>query len=120
MGSFKIIIIILCVVGFIIKTIAGDAKRERKAQAQPPKPRSPQRPNQSAPEQEILWTELPLPVETSTQSCCVERESIGRTAPMTSLEAIQATESIDDEARQTELDRWRRALIDSEILKTKF
>lgn len=112
MGSIKIIIIILCVVGFIIKTIAGDAKRDRKAQAQPttPQPRVPKIPVPPAVPQESPRTQ-PQPLPSIYN---VESEPVGSVSPMVAIEPI------DEEAQQAELDRWRRALIDSEILKTKF
>lgn len=115
MGSIKIIIIILCVVGFIIKTIAGDAKRERKAQHQPatPQPRVPEIPTSQQP---THWPEAQLPLSHYN----VEGESNSRIPPITSVNSVAMPEPIDEEERQAELDRWRRALIDSEILKTKF
>lgn len=118
MGSIKIIIIILCVVGFIIKTIAGDAKRDRKAQAQPtpPQPRAPKIPIPSTPQPPMQWPEAPP----SHSHYNVEGESIGRVSTMTTASSMVTHEPVDEEARQAELERWRRALIDSEILKTKF
>lgn len=116
MGSIKVIIGILIVVMFIIKTIAGDAKRDsaqQKPQAKPrQKPRQMPIPPFAPANQEINYSE---PVNIPQPQF---QEGEPMNPPMQS--PIVHNEPVIDEARQAEMDRWRRALIDSEILKTKF
>lgn len=127
MGSIKIIIAIIVLVIWIAKTIMGDAKqdeaRKRKAQSKPrPKPRPAQVP--LFPPDPIEEEIKPAPNFLDSpyaQSLSYAQETPKNETPSPIFEKpMEAQSAIDEEQRKAHIERWRRALIDSEILKRKF
>ena len=123
MGSIKIIIAIIVLVIWIAKTIMGDAKqdeaRKRKAQSKPRPAQVPLFPPDPI-EEEIKATPnfLDSPY---AQSLSYAQETPKNETPSPIFEnPMEAQSAIDEEQRKAHIERWRRALIDSEILKRKF
>lgn len=116
MDTSKLIIGILIVVFFIVKTIIGDAKKEQAKKSTPPPPKHPKTEfppffyddevksepvKSNMPPKHFQEGQSILNASASTQSSILELE-------------------ITEEQKQVDVERWRRAIIDSEILKTKF
>ena len=109
---------ILIIVFFIVKTIIGDAKKEQESNTtqQPPKrPKTvfPEFFNDDEPQKESIKEQ-----NYSSTSISAE-EGVSATAHMTAQTEMRSND-LDDEELQAHAERWRQAVIDSEILKTKF
>lgn len=109
MDSTKLIIGILIVVYFVVKAIFGDTKKEhKKSDAQPKK-----NPKTIFPPF-FYEEESKKDVETKNETPAFKQEgqSVTTARPSTILP--------ENDESQVDVERWRRAIIDSEILKTKF
>ena len=117
MGSFKIIIFIIIIVIGITKTIMSDAKQDK---AKKRKPRPVPRPAQTplSPPEPVEERSNPSP-NFLNSPYAQEEEAVESASPVFE-KPIETQVAIDEEQRNAQLDRWRRALIDSEILKRKF
>ena len=104
---------------FIVKTIIGDAKKEQKsATSQQRVPKHPKtvfpeffyddQPQEESDKNDVV-TSPPMPME----------EGVSVTAHMASQPEMGG-EELDEEQLQAHAERWRQAIIDSEILKKKF
>lgn len=117
--STKLIIGILIIVFFIVKTIIGDAKKEQKSVTsqqrvpKPPKTVFPEFFYDDQPQEESNKNDVvappPIPME----------EGVSVTAHMASQPEMSG-EELDEGQLQAHAERWRQAIIDSEILKKKF
>lgn len=109
MDSTKLIIGILIVVYFVVKTIFGGTKKEhKKSDAQPKK-------NPKTIFPPFFYDEEPkneVSAKSTPPAFMQEGQSV--TNVSTSIEELEVEEL------QVDVERWRRAIIDSEILKTKF
>lgn len=106
--STKLIIGILIVVFFVVKTIIGDAKKEKEKKVAQKKVARPK-------------TVFPPFFYDDKQ----EVEAVNIESPQYKQHDVTADEMpnmMDDieEEQQVGAERWRQAIIDSEILKTKF
>lgn len=116
MDTSKLIIGILIVVFFIVKTIIGDAKKE---QAKKSTPHPPKRPKTEFPPffyDDVVESE---PVKPNVPPVYFQEGQSVTNQPASTQSSILESE-MTDEQEQAHAERWRRAIIDSEILKTKF
>lgn len=115
MDSTKLIIGILIVVFFVIKTIIGDAKKEKEKKT----PSSDQKKPKTVFPQFFFEDEPQKEKEPEV----VDIENIPFeniiTTPSNNQNIIQ-NNGLNDEQLQAHSERWKQAIIDSEILKTKF
>ena len=114
----KLITGILIIVFFIVKTIIGDAKKEQESNTtqQPPKrPKTvfPEFFNDDEPQKE------PIKAQKYSSTSIPTEEGMSVTAHM-ATQSQMASNDLDEEQLQAHAERWRQAVIDSEILKTKF
>ncbi len=115
MDTTKLIIGIFVVVFFIVKTIMSDAKKERDHKKTSPQPKAPKtifppffyddEPEKEEPRRE------------TTPAFMQEGQSVTMPTP---TPPMAAEPEMSEEEQQAHAERWRRAVIDSEILKTKF
>lgn len=118
MDTTKLITGILIIVFFIVKTILGDAKKEqeaKKAQQSSERPKTvfPDFFNDDEPQTEHEKYNAPVsPYMTS-------EERMATTSHMPQ-QSVMKSDELDEEQLQAHAERWRRAIIDSEVLKTKF
>lgn len=115
MDTTKLIIGIFVVVFFIVKTILADAKKERDQKKTSPHPKAPKTVFPSFFYEDEPKKEEPCrePVPTFMQ----EGQSVTMPTP---TPPMTAETEMSEEEQQAHAERWRRAVIDSEILKTKF
>ena len=109
MDSTKLIIGILIIGFFIVKTIIGDAKKERK--------------NTEAKAKKNPKTIFPPFFYDGESKVDVKPKSEMPTFKQEGQSITNVHSSMamrEDEEFQVDVERWRRAIIDSEILKTKF
>ena len=112
--STKLIIGILIVVFYIVKTIMGDAKKERESKSAQQRPKHPKT---VFPQ---FFDDEPVVTPTNTTPpplYAQEGESV--TSGMAESTSMPTAE-LDEAQIQAHNERWRQAVIDSEILKTKF
>ena len=115
----KLIIGILIIVFFIVKTIIGDAKKEQKATAKKQTP--PQYPKTVFPD--FFDDDKPQKKSKKRKKATMPPMPTEEGVSVTSHTASQPqmpSEDIDEEQLQAHAERWRQAIIDSEILKKKF
>ena len=108
MDSTKLIIGILIVVYFVVKTIFGNTKKEHKK-------------NDAQPKKNPKTVFPPFFYDEKSQSDVPEKKK--EPSFMQEGQVVTKASSItppEIEDSQVDVERWRQALIDSEILKTKF
>lgn len=125
MGSFKIIIFIIILAIGIVKTIMGDAKKEK---ASKKKPEAPSRKVAPAyPYEPYLSSPLPPPIQEDKlpqdgviMPSYINAEGVSSISNESTIGSIEERHEMTEEERIAHAERWRQALIDSEILKRKF
>lgn len=123
MGSIKIIIFIIIIVIGIVKTVMGDAKKDK--QRQRPAAPLPSVDFESAYESTpsrgpVAPPKMDLPQEGGTMPSYRQAEGVSSIPNATSLGEIEERNEMTEAERIAHAERWRQALIDSEILKRKF
>lgn len=109
MDSTKLIIGILIIVYFVVKAIIGDMKKEhKKSDAQPKKSPSTNFPP--------FFYDEESKNEVSTKNTTSIFKQEGEPVTKTQSSKVE----LENDEPQVDLERWRQAVIDSEILKTKF
>lgn len=109
MDSTKLIIGILIIVYFVVKAIIGDTKKEhKKSDAQPKK-------NPKTKFPPFFYDEEPKK-EVSTDNISSTFKQEGQSVTKTQTSKV----ILENDEPQVDVERWRQAVIDSEILKTKF
>lgn len=124
MGSFKIIIFIIILAIGIVKTIMGDAKKEKASKKKPVAPSrkvAPAYPYEPYPSSPLPPpVEVELPQEGGTMLVFQNTEGISSISNESTIGSIEEKHEMTEEERIAHAERWRQALIDSEILKRKF
>lgn len=121
MGSIKIIIGIIVLVFWIVKTIMGDAKKdEEDRRSISPLPSNEQDSPYSTFTSPAFEQEAQKPVQETVKSSVLPMEGVSAISGVSSIGEITNQPQMTEEERAAHAERWRRALIDSEILKRKF
>ena len=123
MGSIKIIVFIIIIVIGIVKTIIGDAKKDKEQSRPMSTPGSKATPEPQIPSYEPhpLTPPVAMSQEGGLMSQSWQNEGVS-SIPMqaSSIGSIEERHELTEEERIAHAERWRQALIDSEILKRKF
>lgn len=114
MDSTKLIIGILIVVFFVVKTIIGDAKKDKAKKVVSQQPKKPKTvfPSFFFDDEQVVNTTNNVTPPLYTKEGV--SETIGDPA------TIMPGNELSEEQQKAHTERWRQAVIDSEILKTKF